>query len=255
MPHFYITHLYPNEMSIYGDMGNILALQHRLKELNINPVYQTVGINQALPVKTDLYFMGGGQDKEQFLIYSDLLSKKERIVQDIENDVCLLSICGGYQAFGEEFLSNENKLIPGLGIFPVKTKAKVTKQVSTNESINTYRCIGNLIVECTLPDLKGVKLVGFENHGGQTYFTQTKQAQPLGKVLLGYGNNWDEKIEGCVYKNAIGTYLHGSCLPKNPELTDWLISKALIRKQLSYDSLPYSNIAMRTKNTLIERFI
>ena len=254
---FYITHLYPEEMSIYGDYGNIIAMQYRLEKYGIEVVYQPVGLNQELPQKTDFYFLGGGQDKEQLIIFKDLLEKKEKLIQDIENRVCLLAICGGYQLLGNNFITGERDIITGIGLFDVETKAP-SNEVKT-------RCTGNLIIESDLEGLSGVKLIGFENHSGQTRILKKDRCHPLGKVLVGFGNNINKKYEGCVYKNAIGTYLHGSCLPKNPELTDWFIFKRLeskVRKGLmSKENFLKirkiridDKIALLNKQLLIERF-
>lgn len=246
----YLTHLYPKQMSIYGDYGNILAMQFFLKGLGVEYEYQTVDINQDLPQNTDFYFLGGGQDKEQSIIFQDLLAKKANLGQNLENNVPMLAICGGYQLLGQEFLTGTGDLIPGLEILPVITKAP-------NSSVKS-RCVGNLIVNCQIPELLGTKLVGFENHSGQTYFTDQSKAKPLGSVLVGYGNNAFEKIEGCVYKNVIGTYLHGSCLPKNPELTAWFIKKIFQNKKaaINYSDLEKidSKIASLAKQVILKKF-
>jgi lipid II isoglutaminyl synthase (glutamine-hydrolysing) len=166
----------------------------------------------------------------------------------------LLAICGGYQLLGEEFVDGNGNTMKGLGVFPVNTKSLDAKMSS--------RCIGNIVVESQLTKSK---LVGFENHGGQTYFT-TDDAQPLGTVLVGYGNNFRGKTEGCVYKNAVGSYLHGSCLPKNPELCKWFVDQACeVKKQnnqIGY-GLYYmikkakidNSIGLLTKQKLIDRFL
>jgi lipid II isoglutaminyl synthase (glutamine-hydrolysing) len=220
---FYLTHLYPKHMSIYGDMGNIIALKHRLEKIGMELVYQIVELADPFPARTDFYFMGGGQDKEQYLIFTDLINKSKKLVEDIEDDVPILAICGGYQLLGKYFITGEGLEIPGIGIFPIITTAP-------NSSIKS-RCIGNIIMRSNIPEVNSI-FVGFENHSGQTFFVDSTsiKATPLGKVLYGFGNNTTEKIEGCVYKNAVGTYMHGSCLPKNPELADYLIKKALQRK-------------------------
>lgn len=274
---FFITHLYPQQMSIYGDMGNILAIQHRLKRRGFEVVYQTVDILEPLPKYTDFYFIGGGQDNEQYLIFQDLLSKKERLLGDIKEGVSLLSICGGYQLLGESFLTGDGRQIEGIGLFPVKT-------IAPDASVKS-RCIGNIVVQCNIPELDGYKLVGFENHGGQTYFSNEElimknkeevppnplsggrgrfetllnkksldTAYPIGKTLVGFGNNAKEGHEGCVYKNAIGTYLHGSCLPKNPQLADWLISRAMSRNGSIELVKIDDSIAEKTRDNLLKRF-
>jgi len=262
---FFLTHLYPKEMNIYGDMGNIIALKYRLAKMGYDVVYQTLNQNSSLPSQTDFYFMGGGQDKEQEVIYQDLLSHKSQIDKDIQRGVGLLAICGGYQLLGKSFVTGNGNLVEGLNIFPVETK-------SPDSSVKS-RCIGNLIVDCNIPEIKNTKIVGFENHGGQTYFLDLdkmnetqKSAYSLGKVLLGFGNNSVEKLEGCVLNSAIGTYLHGSCLPKNPQLADWLIQKSLIAKakyeenvefksNSSSNSLINDEISLATQKSLIQRFL
>jgi CobQ-like glutamine amidotransferase family enzyme len=255
---FYITHLYPDKMSIYGDWGNILAISRRIQQYGLEPVYQPINEGQDLPETTDFYFMGGGQDKEQFEIFKDLIKKKKRLIKDVENGVPLLSICGGYQLFGQKFVTGQGLEMDGIGLFDVVTKAP-------NSNVKS-RCVGNLIIDCLIPTLKGIKLVGFENHSGQTEFVSAQRCNPLGKVLFGFGNNIAKKYEGCVYKNAIGTYLHGSCLPKNPELTSHLVLESLRRKAEIGELDPADYISIRKseqddsivselKSSLIKRFV
>lgn len=253
---FYLTHLYAKEMSVYGDMGNILALRYRLEKLGFTVIYQEVNQKDRMPEKNDFYFIGGGQDKEQFFIFQDLLSKKENLIKDLEIGVPMLAICGGYQLLGKKFFTGEGLEIDGIGILPVITKAP-------DNSVKS-RCIGNILVKADLPGLENIILVGFENHSGQTYFDNTsdKESMPIGKVISGFGNNSVEKLEGCVYKNVIGTYMHGSCLPKNPELSGYLLKKALEVKAKREHSPEYSinfsqiddSIANLAKEILIKRF-
>lgn len=255
---FKITHLYPEQMSIYGDFGNIVALKYRLQKYGIEVVYQTVDPKQQLPLKTDLYFIGGGQDKQQYEIFKDLIYKKDKIIEDIESGTPSLAICGGYQLLGQKFVTGEGLQIDGLGIFDVITQAP-------NSSVES-RCIGNVVANCLIPEIKGTKLVGFENHSGQTHFLSEEKSKPLAEVLVGFGNNFEKKYEGCVYKNAIGTYLHGSCLPKNPELCDYLIKQGLRRKAESGEMDPQTylkifkekiddQIALDAKNYILKRFL
>jgi len=256
----YITHLYPDKMCIYGDLGNIKTLVYRAKKYGFKPVVQPVFIGDALPNQTDIYFMGGGQDNDQFDVYQDLLQKKEILSKDVEDGVALLAICGGYQLLGQTFLDAQNREMEGLDIFPVKTQAP-------DETVKS-RCIGNLIIGANIPELEEVFLVGFENHGGQTFIIQdhphTKNGYYLGKVLYGNGNNLSGEYEGYVYKNAVGTYLHGSCLPKNPELANWLLQRAVERKDAKNNtnylvSTKWSSIddslALAAKEALVERFL
>jgi CobQ-like glutamine amidotransferase family enzyme len=170
-----------------------------------------------LPATNDLYFFGGGQDASQAHIAEDLHSKAAQLKQDVENGVPLLAVCGGYQLLGTEYLPFSMDPVPGIGIFPVKT-------VASND-----RMIGNLtITASTSLGLLEPTIVGFENHSGKTTLLNSS-AVPLGTVTKGFGNNGSDKTEGCILNNAIGCYLHGSLLPKNPHLADWLIGKALHR--------------------------
>ena len=165
----------------------------------------------------------------------------------------MLAICGGYQLLGQKFLTGNGEVIPGLDILPITTFAPDNK-------VNS-RCVGNLVIDCSIKELEGIELVGFENHSGQTFFIQPENnAQPLGKILKGYGNNSTQKLEGCVWKNTIGTYLHGSCLPKNPELTRWFINQMLKTKGVDITLNTTSEINNNTKianlakSTIYERF-
>jgi lipid II isoglutaminyl synthase (glutamine-hydrolysing) len=259
MNKFYLTHLYPDKMSIYGDMGNIITLKRKLTLMGYDVIYQAVNYQKPLPIYSDFYFMGGGQDNDQFLIFNDLLTKKDKLFQDLELGVPLLTICGGYQLFGQEFTTGDGKLVQGLGLFPV-----ITKSLDTNIK---SRCIGNLVVELgeVFKELQGQKIVGFENHGGQTTFVTShknyKSSKPIGKTVIGYGNDFNSETEGCVYKNAIGTYLHGSCLPKNPNLANYLIKKALEIKSFREGKMYQfattdidDEIAILTQSSLISRF-
>jgi len=254
---FYLTHLYSKEMCVYGDMGNILALRYRLEKLGFEVIYQEVNQGSKMPTRNDFYFMGGGQDKEQFLIFQDLLTKKDCLIKDLESGIPMLAICGGYQLLGKKFFTGDGLEIDGIGILPVVTRAP--------DSSVKSRCVGNIAVKCELPGLENIDLIGFENHSGQTYFDSVSEttSTPIGKVLFGFGNNSVEKLEGCVYKNVIGTYMHGSCLPKNPELADYLIKKAVEVKAKRENSTKYvldfsiidDTIAIKAKKQLLERLL
>ena len=204
-----IAHLYPERMSIYGDFGNVLALSQRMNWRNIKNEICDVEVGQKIPKDVDLIFIGGGQDKGQLVVAEDLLAKSSQIREFVEDGGPLLSVCGGYQLLGEYFISNDYGQIQGIGLFNVISKATDT------------RMIGNIVVQSE----KFGQLVGFENHSGATEFIG--RAHPLGVVKKGYGNNPSDKLEGVIYKNAIGTYLHGSFLPKNPKVADWLIRQAI----------------------------
>jgi lipid II isoglutaminyl synthase (glutamine-hydrolysing) len=212
-----IGHFFASQMNVYGDDGNIIALKKRCEWRGIDVKVKEIGFIQKIdPNEFDLYFFGGGQDQAQMLIAKDLANnhKGKQFQRDIERGVPMLCICGGYQLMGEYYLPFEEEKLPGVGIFPAYTKA------------SHDRMIGNIVISSTNYELRTTNLlVGFENHSGKTYLK--KGAKPLGKVIKGFGNNGEDQTEGCVYKNAIGCYMHGSLLPKNPKLADWLIQKAL----------------------------
>ncbi len=207
-----IAHLYPRRMNIYGDYGNIICLRQRLLWRNLDCTVVDVEVGEALPAKFDLVFIGGGQDRGQIQVSEDLQHKKHQLREAIEAGLPALAICGGYQLFGDYFLSTDYGQLPGIGAFPLATRA------------TQKRMIGNVVVES--PDFG--TLVGFENHSGATELYD--DALPLGKVRQGFGNNLSKQCEGVRYKNSIGTYLHGSFLPKNPQVADFLLQTALQRQ-------------------------
>lgn len=223
-----IGYLYGKIMNIYGDRGNILTLVNRCLWRKIEVEVKEIGLNDKLsPKDFNLFFWGGGQDREQNLAAVDLKGDKGKaLTQAVEEGAALLSICGGYQLLGKYYRPADSDELPGLGLLDAFTVA------------GNRRMIGNLVVEVNKNlDLnhRVNTLVGFENHSGKTYLG--KSAQPLGRVVVGFGNNGEDRTEGCVYKNAIGCYLHGPVLPKNPHLADFLILKALRHAGLGIDSL------------------
>lgn len=206
-----IGYLYPDLMNIYGDTGNIITLKKRAEWRGIKVVVKNFSIENKLKAgDVDIFFFGGGQDQAQEIVSRNLAvgSKGKIIKQEVERGVPLLAICGGYQLLGEYYQPKEGPKLKGIGLFPAYTVAGDT------------RMIGNIVINTPT-----TSLVGFENHSGKTYLN--KGSEPLGKVIKGFGNNGEDKTEGCVYKNAIGCYIHGSLLPKNPHLADWLLTKAL----------------------------
>lgn len=206
-----IGYLYGDLMNIYGDTGNIICLQKRCEWRRIDCQIKQISTKSKIKQgEVDLYFFGGGQDQSQQLVAEDLErgGKGRMVKQDIERGVPLLSICGGYQLLGEYYQPFDARKLRGVGLFQAYTKA------------SHDRMIGNIVIESEFG-----KLVGFENHSGKTYLK--KDARPLGTVVKGFGNHGGDGTEGCIYKNAIGCYMHGSLLPKNPGLADWLIKKAL----------------------------
>ncbi len=210
--------LYPNIMDLYGDNGNIEILKYRCNKRNIEVNIDTYTINQEEPQfsKYDLIFLGGGSDKEQRVVAKDILKYKKQIENSIKKGTFYLLICGGFQLFGKFYKDSEGNILEGLGIFNYYTESSLNKQ---------KRCIGNIIIESKINE-ETLKIVGFENHGGQTFDVET----PFGKVIYGNGNKFEDQNEGIMIKNVIGTYLHGPLLSKNPELTDYIIKYCLERK-------------------------
>ncbi len=211
--------LYPNLMSTYGDRGNVIALQKRCEWRDIKAEVRRIGIkstNDDLD-SCDLLMMGGAQDMQQEVVAEDLEKKKQTLKDLIEKGIPGLYICGGFQYLGQYYKTADGNKLKQLGILDMYTENPGARRLIGNIAID----ISNLLGENTIA-------VGFENHGGRTILG--KNIQPLGKVLKGFGSNELAKEEGAVYKNSIGTYLHGPILPKNPKLTDWLIEKALGKK-------------------------
>jgi lipid II isoglutaminyl synthase (glutamine-hydrolysing) len=209
-----LGHLYPDQLNLYGDRGNILTLQQRCLWRGIRLRVVELGIGDALdPDAYDILFIGGGQDRDQAPVAQDLYETKSiGLWAAIEDDMPVLAVCGGYQLLAHYYRPASGPDMKGLGVFDAWT---------VHRGARAPRCIGDVAIRWN-----GQTLVGFENHGGQTYLGTAK---PLGKVLKGYGNNAQDGTEGAIYRNAYGTYLHGSLLPKNPHFADHLIELALKR--------------------------
>lgn len=207
-----IAHLYPNEMNIYGDMGNIIALRKRLEWRGYEVVVDQIHDGDEYEfTKADIIFGGGGQDSSQIAVAVDLQRHRQGIIDSVDRGVVVLVVCGLYQLFGNYFRTYTGEEIAGIGVFDMHTIA------------GDNRMIGNVVCSSDWGEL-----IGFENHSGETVLAQG--IKPLGRVKKGDGNNSQDSGEGAVYKNAYGTYLHGSFLPKNPAFTDHLIQLALARK-------------------------
>jgi CobQ-like glutamine amidotransferase family enzyme len=204
-------------LNIYGDRGNIITLARRAQWRGIEVEIVNLGLGEPVDKdKLDLLFVGGGQDKEQLKVCEDFQGVKGKSLKEaVDDGVVLLSICGGYQLLGHFFKTGEGETLPGISLFDAWTIA------------GNRRFIGNVLVESTVGG-ETRTLVGFENHSGRTFLG--KDTQPLGRVVVGFGNNGDDATEGAVYRNAYGCYLHGSLLPKNPWFADHLILKALRRR-------------------------
>jgi len=207
-----IVHLYPQEMNIYGDGGNVLALTKRLEWRGIEYDLVRVGVGDKFDfASADLIFGGGGQDKGQLAVAEDLAAKADGLREAASSGVVMLMVCGMYQLFGHGFQPAEGDYIPGIGIFDAETRG------------GEQRMIGNVVV-----DSAWGQLVGFENHSGVTRLGVNQPS--LGSVRMGHGNDGQSGEEGAIKQNVYGTYLHGSLLPKNPEFADHLLTLAAQRR-------------------------
>lgn len=227
-----IAWLYPDLMSTYGDRGNVITLTKRCQWRGIEAEIVEITLEsdtQAL-TSSDLIFMGGAQDRQQKIASEDLFKNKGPVIKEmVENRTPSLFVCAAYQFMGHYYHPAEGDDIPGLGIFDLYTK---------HFGKNRPRCIGNIVAKME-PEIKvqgDNTIVGFENHGGRTYLG--KKVQPLAKVIKGFGNNGEDETEGAIYKNVIGSYLHGPLLPKNPHLADYLLELALCKKYEKEIKLP-----------------
>lgn len=255
--------LYPELMSTYGDRGNIIALQKRCEWRGIKTEILKLDLhfNPNQLTKCDLLFMGGAQDRQQQIVSEDLLKKRNKLKDAIDQGIPGLYICGAYQFLGRYYKEADGTIIPGLDILDVYTE---------NPGVNTPRLIGNTTVKTqgvvSAPPLRWNHddiLVGFENHGGRTYLG--KNVKPLGKVTRGFGNNGylpasrlggrqvqaGDLTEGAVYKNSFGSYLHGPILPKNPKFADLLIKLAIEKKYHSPIELSPLDDSLETKARIV----
>ena len=207
-----ILQLYPRDMNIYGDWGNALALKRRLEWHDYTPKLLEYNQGDVFPIGVDIIVGGGGQDSGQDAIQADLLKIGDQLHQLADKDMPMLVICGLYQLFGTSFKTQDGHTIQGINILDIETHA------------GPERLVGNITTKSS--DFN--EMIGYENHSGQTFLG--KNAAPLGRVIKGAGNNGQDETEGARYKNVIGSYLHGSLLPKNPLVADFLIEKAVIKK-------------------------
>lgn len=210
-----ILQLYPKDMNMYGDAGNTLVLKKRLewRGFEVKVVDYNLGDDfTELTKSADIIVGGGGQDSNQAKIHKDLRKNGPKLKKLAEDGVPMLVICGLYQLFGESFVSSDGEMMGGVGLFNMTTVAKKS------------RLIGNIVLESE----EFGKIIGYENHSGQTILGEGQE--PLGQVIQGAGNDEKSGFEGARYKNVIGSYLHGSLLPKNPKIADFLIEKAIENK-------------------------
>jgi CobQ-like glutamine amidotransferase family enzyme len=212
-----IGHLYPDYLNIYADRGNIAVLTRRSTWRGLSVEVRDIGLGEALPSGAiDLLYIGGGQDREQALVAPDLAAKAGALREALAGGAALLAVCGGYQLLGHAYVDASGAELAGAGILPLRTLAGST------------RMIGDVLLECELEPGEPRTLAGFENHAGRTLLEPG--ALPLGRVLAGFGNDGESGFEGCRAGRALGTYLHGPLLPRNPWLADWLLAQALARR-------------------------
>lgn len=218
-----IMHLYSNDMNIYGDFGNILCLKRRLQWYGYNPEIIEYNQGDKFPDNIDIVIGGGGQDSGQEKIQDDLLLIGPKLKELAENGVPMLVVCGLYQLFGKFFMTSDGEKINGISLFDIETYGK------------SERLIGNI----TTHSEEFGDIIGYENHSGQTFLGSGTAT--LGRVRIGAGNNTNDVGEGARYKNVIGTYLHGSILPKNPNVADFLIKNAVTNKYGSFKKTKLDN--------------
>jgi lipid II isoglutaminyl synthase (glutamine-hydrolysing) len=230
-----IHHLYADMMNLYGDRGNVIAIKKRAEWRGI--AVEVVGVRLKESIRptssADLFLFGGGQDREQALLAEDLSGTKGADLRAIvEDGGVVLGVCGGYQLMGHHYKTPEGEKLPGVGIFDMRTRPRKPDE---------KRLIGNVLARVRAPEDDVVReIAGFENHGGRT---ELGDVEPLGEVIIGYGNNDRDGTEGARKLNAYGTYLHGSLLPKNPWLTDQLLLNALRRVDENVELEPLDDAA------------
>jgi lipid II isoglutaminyl synthase (glutamine-hydrolysing) len=206
-----VGHLYPDYLNIYADRGNIAVLERRAAWRGHELEVRAIGIGDELdPDAHDLLYVGGGQDREQALVSGDLAAKSDGIRAAVDGGAAVLAVCGGYQLLGRFYRDREGEELPGAGLFPLYTVA------------GERRMIGDVLLDCSWARRT---LAGFENHAGRTYLDLG--VEPLGRVVAGFGNDGESGQEGCRVGRAVGTYLHGPLLPRNPWLADWLLAQSL----------------------------
>ena len=207
-----IAHLYPKLLNIYGDFGNVLTIKKRCEFRGINVNLSQIEVGDEIDIsKYDFYFIGGGQDKQQIEVSFELKKREKELQEASLNNAVFLAICGGYQLFGEYYQPHVGDRLEGINLLDAYTVA------------GSNRFIGNVTAESNF--LSPKTLVGFENHSGLTYLKEG--TDPIAKIVVGNGNNGNDKLEGARKRNVFGTYLHGSLLPKNPHFADYLIKLAL----------------------------
>ncbi len=223
-----VGHLFPDYLNIYADRGNIAVLSARAAWRGYHLEVRPLGAGAEIrPGEHDLFYVGGGQDREQALIAPELAALGPTLKEAFEAGAAFLAVCGGYQLLGRFYRDQSGTELPGIGLLPLHTIA------------GSRRMIGDVLLECELEPGPKRTLAGFENHAGRTILEE--RAEPLGRVVAGFGNDGETGYEGCRVGRAIGTYLHGPLLPRNPWLADWLLAQAVAHRtgaQPAFELLP-----------------
>jgi len=207
-----VAHLYPDYLNIYADRGNIAVLAKRAAWRGHDLDVTAIGIHGPIdPRAYDLYYLGGGQDREQLLVAPDLAAKGARLKEAVDDGAAVLAVCGGYQLLGRGYRGFHGEDMPGVGLLPLETVA------------GDRRMIGDVLIDSEMGPI-----AGFENHAGRTHLDAG--AEPLGRVVSGFGNDGESGFEGCRLGRVVGTYLHGPLLPRNPRFADWLLEQALAHR-------------------------
>ena len=233
-----IGHLYPDLLNLYGDRGNIQCMRKRLEWRGFEAEVREFQLDDRIDFAAlDIVLLGGGSDREQMLVCSQLKKIQKDFQSYVEDGGSVLAVCGGYQLLGHYYDTEEGR-IEGLSLVDLYTKQ------------GSPRLISNIVIE---NEHFPYPIVGFENHGGRTYINENR---PLGKVIFGFGNNGEDQQEGVLYRNVIGTYLHGPLLPKNPHLCDYLLKNALERKYGSQELTPLDDTQEKEANDyIVKRFV
>lgn len=235
-----LCHLYPDEMNIYADRGNIAVFRQRLAWRGLELEITEVGVGDPITERFDLCYLGGGQDRDQRIVAHDLVAKGQALRSAADDGAAFLWVCGGIQLAGAGYTDTTGERLPGVGLLDVDTDA------------GDSRLIGDLVIMAEL-DGETSEVVGYENHAGRTHLGPA--ARPLGRVVSGHGNDGASGFEGAVQNRVIGTYLHGPLLPKNPWLADHVLRWALEHRTGAMPELqPLSDdLEVRAHRTAVSR--